>query len=158
LEKGISNIVRIGGGSKADWTKPFMLGTVRKKYRMNRAESYKKTGANIALDFLVREGLGMADSLKMTSLGWHSLKDHLQIHQPDLYEGFTKLEKYDGDVNDLRHIRNFSGFAYEFWKDGGDITNIEALLKTLDTILGPIDVRFDAHANLHQTLKDKGLC
>jgi hypothetical protein len=155
LEKGISNIVRIGGNSKADWTKPFMLSVVRKKYRMNRAEAAKRSQANTALDFLVREGLGLAESLKMTSLGWHSLKDHLQVHQPEIYEGFTKLEKYDGDVNDLRQIRNFSGFAYEFWKDGGDITNIEALLRTLDTILGPIEVRFDAHANLHQTLKDK---
>ena len=136
LKKGITKIVRLGGGSKEEWVKPYLLREVSNKMRLTQIERLDLKEARVRADHLARDGLGWAEALSKDMPGWHSLKDHIRIHHPEVFEHFASLESYDGDVTALRRVKRYSGFAYEYWLSGGDINDINALLDMLENILG----------------------
>ena len=112
--------------------------------KLTQIERLSVKDARVSADHLARDGLGWAEALSKDLLGWHSLKDHIRIHHPAIFEHFASLESFDGDVTDLRRVKRYSGFAYEFWLSGGDINDIDALLDMLDDILGQSEIRENA--------------
>ena len=135
-KKGISKIVRLGGGSKEDWTRPHMLREVSSKMRLTGTERHDVREARANTEHLARDGLGWAESLSKDMLGWYTLKDHIKERHSNIFDHFASLEHVDTDVTDLRRAKKYSGFAYEFWLSGGDIKDMDSLLEALDIMLG----------------------
>lgn len=155
LEKGL-RIVRLGGGSKEEWINPYSIHSISNKVKMTRIERANVRDQYIPLDHLSRDGLGWAEALSSEMPRWHSLKDYLKILHREIYDHFANLEKLDQpETSDVRHIKKYSGFAYEFWVSGGDINNITALLEILDKLLGegePDDNSASASAALKERI------
>ena len=139
-KKGITKIARLGGASKEELIKPYLLRELSSKMKLTAIERHNVNVARRQVDHLTRDGLGWAEALSKDMLGWHSLKDYLRIHHTGIYDHFASLEEIDSDVTDLRRTKRYSGFAYEFWVSGGDIKDVNALLEVLDTLLGHCDV------------------
>jgi len=136
MEKGLK-IIRLGRGSKEDWIVPYTIHPLTGKMRMTRTESANVSTFRLPLEHLAKDGLGWAESISSQMLGWHSLRDHLNSHHQEIYAHFASLEKLDRyEISDVRKIKRYSGFAFEFWVHGGDINDITALLEVLDKLLG----------------------
>ncbi|MCJ1476027.1 hypothetical protein MMC13_004691 [Lambiella insularis] len=140
VKKGITKIVRLGGGSKEEWIKPYLLREVSDKLRLTTIERVDLKLARQQVENLARDGMGWAEALSKDTLGWHSLRDHIRKHHSDIFDHFTSLETLDSTITDLRRAKRYSGFAYEFWVSGGDIQDVSALLEKLDTLLGECEL------------------
>jgi hypothetical protein len=155
LEKGMS-IVRLGGGSKEEWVAQYGLHALSNKTKMTNGERAIVSQAWKPLEHLSRDGLGWAESLSTQMLGWHSLKDHIKTYHREIYDHFAKLEALgQHETSDIRRIKRYSGFAYEFWVDGGDIDDINALLEVLDKLLGEGQSDQDSSSSAIAQLKEK---
>jgi hypothetical protein len=92
---------------------------------------------------LTREGNGWAEALSKDYLGWEALKDHLRENHGGIFKHFAELERLDDGIPDLRRAKRLGGFAFAHWVSGGDINDIDALLETVDTLLGSCDLPND---------------
>ncbi|MCJ1250969.1 hypothetical protein MMC30_008199 [Trapelia coarctata] len=155
MEKGMK-IARLGGGSKEDWIIPYTLHPLCGKMKMTQMEGANAYSARLPLEHLAKDGLGWAESLSTQMLGWHSLKDHLKAYHRDIYDHFADLEKLDRyEAADVRKVKRYSGFAYEFWVGGGDIKDITSLLEVLDRLLGEGQPAEETSSSASAELKER---
>ena len=134
--RGITEIVRMGGKDTEDWLKPLRLSEVRSKMKLTRFESDQIKTARTRQHALTREGVGWCDGFSSLTLSWHVFKDYLRARHRAIFDEFEEIERLNHDLQDLRRVKRYYGFGYEYWIRGGDIADIETLLDTVDTLLG----------------------
>ena len=134
---GIANIVRYGGHSKEDWTKPFQKQNVSRRFKNSKADRSALTLARTVADGHGSECQSWCEALNEKGLSWPSVREHLQVKDPATLAQFTAVEKADTlRVSDIRLARKAGGFAFEFWCQGGDIKDVKLLLETFRHVLG----------------------
>ena len=80
--------------------------------------------------------VGVADNVHGKTT-WIAIRDHLASHHPLIYNTFAQIEcSRDDGLSTARLSRKASGFAFEFWLEGGDLKDIQSLLEHFDSILG----------------------
>lgn len=147
IETGMTSVVRLGGGSKQEWTKKYNLSEVRTKMRTRQLEQVNISKAYREVGHLARDGTGMAESLSKDVIGWEGLRDYLRMEHPSIFDEFIQLEKIDLEITDLRRAKKWTGFAYEYWFEGGDFADVGALLEVLDTLLGSCELPYDSKSS-----------
>ncbi len=91
----------------------------------------------IVVTALNREGVGWCEALNLEFNSWPAVRGHLKTEYKNAFDSFVGLEKIDeSKLSDIRLARKAGGFAFEFWCQGGDIEDIDQLLKCFSTILG----------------------
>lgn len=168
LKDGITKIVRLGGGSKEDWTKSHSLRSLSSKLKLTQIElSSLRTSrlrleckfscaslvnfapssflsADVLLD-LTAEGVGRCEALSAVDLSWHAVQDHLRLKYPEIYSQFTMLGSSEYGMSELRLARKAGGFAFYYWAEGGDINNLRQLPSEFAAHLG-VDISRDENA------------
>ena len=154
LKKGVSRIARVGGGSKEEWTKQYLLRTLSKGMKRTGHEATRLRESRTQVDNLAREGVSWCEALSNDIPGWSALKDHLRSHYMSIFHHFASLEAFDGSTTDLRRARRAAGFAYEYWSMGGDLKDIDQLLEVFSTLLGNNEPIWDQESS-EDYIKDR---
>ena len=136
-EAGIRGLVRFGTQSKEDWTKPLQLSNVVKKVKKTTYEKGCSQQAQYQVEALAIEGRSWCEALNEKVLGWPAVRDYLQAHTPGILSRFTEVEKSDqSNISDIRLARKAGGFAYKYWCEGGDISDIDSLIESFSSLIG----------------------
>lgn len=86
---------------------------------------------------LITEGTSWCESLNADVLSWPAVRELLKSNYPEILERFAGLEKVDSSrLSDIRLARKAGGFAFEFWGTGGDLNDLDRLLKKFSSMLG----------------------
>ena len=73
-------------------------------------------------------------------MSWLAIRGHLQANYKSIFDRFAGLELVsDQLLSDIRIARKAGGFAFEYWCQGGDISDVKQLLICFDTILEDSD-------------------
>ena len=134
--RGITKIVRMGRKDTEDWLKPLNFSEIRSKLKHTRSEILPIKAAQTRQNVLTREGVGWTDGFSSATFSWHVFKDHLKAHHRAIFDDFEEIERLNHDLRDLHRVKRYSGFGYEYWIRGGDLSDMQSLLDTLDTLLG----------------------
>ncbi|MCJ1307438.1 hypothetical protein MMC25_001084 [Agyrium rufum] len=135
LKKGIKDIIRIGQAGDKEWAAQFQLHAQTTKLRLPQSDYNKLASANRRLHEISREALSWIENLNSETLGWAILRDHLRVHHPTFYTEFVKFEIANKNVRDLRKVRHFKGFAFDYWVRGGDLDDVDGILDAVATLL-----------------------
>ena len=83
------------------------------------------------------EGTSWCESLNADVLSWPAVRELLKSRYPAILERFARLENVDSSrLSDIRLARRAGGFAFEYWGTGGDINDVDRLLKRFSSMLG----------------------
>ena len=73
-------------------------------------------------------------------MSWLAIRGHLQANYKSIFDRFAGLEVVNDQLlADIRVARKAGGFAFEYWCQGGDISDVKQLLVCFDTMLGDSD-------------------
>ena len=136
-ETGVSGLLRIGSGSKEEWTDSINLRTVRKKMRYKREEftvfhanSLQKKQTIGDLDWLCKAASYHTHG---GAISWHYIEAVLHNHYPDIHAQFTTKAKFS----------LAQAFTFEYWAGGGDLRTIRDLHHELATRLAQVSAKHD---------------
>ena len=134
-DAGIENLVRIGGGSREDWTNKINL---REKVRHTRFEEAsfqakkraerQKQGLFTELDSNCK---GFNEEGRTGRTSWHSIEAVLQDRYPDAHQQLVTAK-------DTPYAQTF---AFNYWSEGGDLRNISGLQQELANSLREISAK-----------------
>ncbi|KAL9619933.1 MAG: hypothetical protein Q9160_005490 [Pyrenula sp. 1 TL-2023] len=131
VKAGIDRIARLGGNSRADWTKKYLLNTLARKTRPDEADSTERKFAELSRKELFNDINGLASALtdqkKTGEPSWYALKDYLEEHLPTMYAQLMT------DIDSAQA----QSFAFQYWAGGGDLKNLEELHDELRNALYP---------------------
>ena len=67
-----------------------------------------------------------------------AIRSHVQARDPKIFDDLTSVEHVDGGqkMSRIRTARQAGGFAFDYWAHGGDLSDIESLVISFDTMLG----------------------
>ena len=136
LKRKITRIARIGTRSTHEWIGPYLLRAHTKRTRPTCNEQTKSWEARKQMEGLARQGSDWARALTTKPLGWAAIADHLRLHHPKIFTHFAAVQNADPSLMDIRQISHWSGFAFEYWVDGGDILDVDSLIEILEDITG----------------------
>ncbi|KAI9794294.1 MAG: hypothetical protein M1835_006682 [Candelina submexicana] len=136
VKDGITQVARLGAGSKVEWTKPYTLRELSHKIKLTQLESHNLLRPRIRVEALHREGTRWCESLSTSDLSWCSVRNHLTEKYPDIYRQFLALEKPEHSFEGHRAIRHAGGFGFHCWKSGLDIRALNTLSVEFATYLG----------------------
>ena len=144
-DSGIENLVRIGGGSREEWTNKINLRekvrherfgdeTFRGKKRADR----EKQSLFTELDSYCK---GLNDEARTGRTSWHSIDAVLESNFPNTHRQLVATK-------DTPYAQTF---AFNYWAEGGDLRNISDLQEELSTALQRISAKRRAQ---NHNLKD----
>lgn len=85
---------------------------------------------------MTTDGTSWCESINAQSLSWPAVRELLKSRYPETLENFTRLQQVEESrIDDIRLARKAGGFAFEFWCNGGDILDVNRLLKHFSTLL-----------------------
>ncbi|OAP63427.1 hypothetical protein AYL99_02654 [Fonsecaea erecta] len=120
-DAGVSNLLRIGSGSKADWTDAINLRNMRRKTRMKKADSHRLYAHDLQKKLLLAELDLLCKALScQTHTGnppWHYVEDILRNKYPDVHSQFMTNP----------NVSLAQSFTFEYWSGGGDLKTIREL-------------------------------
>jgi len=120
-DAGVDKLLRIGAGSKEEWTDKINLNNRNRKTRFTREDSMALSANNthkketLADINLVCKALSAQN--RIGTVSWHYIKDMLEVNDPELHAQFT--------ANSDNPIAR--AFAFEYWSKGGDLENLRTL-------------------------------
>ena len=150
VEKGMDNIVRLGGGSKETWTGKYLLREQSRKMKTTRIESAKLRESRAQSDALWREGVAWCELISDHVVGWNTIKDHLKTNYRMIFDQFSSLESVDGQNAEAIKHRTVPSFAYEYWCQGGDLNDLSRLIEVFDGLLGKNGFQANSDSNEHR--------
>ncbi|KAI9704227.1 MAG: hypothetical protein M1836_007088 [Candelina mexicana] len=136
VKDGITQVARLGAGSKVEWTRPYTLRELSHKIKLTQLESHNLLRPRIRVEALHREGTRWCESLSTSDLSWCSVRNHLTENYSDIYRQFLALEKPEHSFEGHRAIRHAGGFGFHCWKSGLDIRALNTLSVEFATYLG----------------------
>lgn len=133
IESGLTNIARIGGGSKEEWMQKYTLRSVSRSYRDSRYETAQKLLWKKRAQALFIEITNWCDGMNTqdNTIGWFCAKDYLEKHHPDVFHQLSTGVRTETDMACVRA----DGFAFEYWSRGGDLSNLHQLHKELESFM-----------------------
>ena len=135
-KRSVSKIVRLGQNYRDPFIRQFEIGSIRSKNR-GCGDAHKSFKACDAVDRLAQDGLNWAQAISTNEVGYCVVENYLREKHPSIYTLFLHLEAINADQADGKATAyKWSGFAYHFWLDGGDIDDEGNLLKKLDEASG----------------------
>ena len=135
---GISNLARLGNGSKEDWLERFKVKHLArsKKFQASMAVNTVRRESRKYADALLVEGMAWCQALNEQRLSWPAVREYLSLHEPQILDEFTSVEPArTGRPSELLYARRAGGFAFEYWCEGGDLRDITSLLQKFDQLL-----------------------
>lgn len=142
-EAGILGLARLGTQSKEDWTKHYQLGNLARRVKKTTFEKSSSQQVRYQIEALTTEGRSWCEALNDGVVGWPAVREHLQAHHTAILSRFTEVEKSDqSNISDIRLARKAGGFAFKYWCEGGDISDINLLIERFSSLLGS-----NGHAN-----------
>ncbi|KAG8525794.1 uncharacterized protein KY384_000554 [Bacidia gigantensis] len=129
-DAGIVNFARLGSKSKEAWTHEYDLRKLTSKLRKSVVEKSATSMALLKVEALYTEAVSWSESLNSDTLSWPAVREHLAEKNPAILSSFTDLESVDQQrLSDIRLARKAGGFAFEYWCSGGDLKEVESLMK-----------------------------
>lgn len=134
---GVQKLLRIGAGSKEEWTNAINLNSRNRKPRFTREESMalsansthkKETSADLEL---VCKALSAQN--RIGTVSWHYIEGILEMNDPGLHAQFT--------ANSDNPIAR--AFTFEYWSKGGDLENLRTLHVELASRLAQMSRKHD---------------
>ena len=82
-------------------------------------------------------------------LNWPAVRGLLERDYNTVFRSFANVENVTPrrKLSELKLSRQAGGFAFEYWCTGGDLSDIDSLIKTFDGILGKNDVPGDRRSS-----------
>ena len=153
VKQGITDIARIGNGCKDELIQQFDYRRHSQKLETAPKDRYHQAIRKGQLLALEADGLGWAESLTKSELGWCPVRDHLRVHH---YAEYRQLNiQLAGGVQTCKRSIRYGGFVYEFWAEGGDIENMEQLLAAADTLLGSCELKHESDPSIAAKFKER---
>lgn len=121
---GVTNLLRIGGGSKEEWTQAFNLRERARKIRLTASETkYKRTlqerRSNVFAG--IHDWCRSASSQTLNgTLGWYAVDGLLATTNPSVH---AQLKLSDNPASQK--------FLFEHWAEGGDLETLQHLRDAL---------------------------
>ena len=129
IDAGVKSIARIGGGSREDWTKQYLLKTISRKMKKTDEEFHDKRDAELKRRDAHNEMRGLSEALiaerKTGTISWFAVRKYLKDSHPKVYEQLVT------DI-DSAHAQSF---AFQYWAGGGDLRHLKQLEIELKTAL-----------------------
>ena len=143
-EKGVT-IARIGVGTKDDWIRPYDYKTLGKKIEKSPYDKHEQWDATQKANSLEADGKSWSEGFHKDKHSWCMMRDHLRVYHTASYH---QLNQPVGNNNfDFRRGKNYQGFVWEYWSNGGDIENMEELLEAAATLLGTCEVENESNSS-----------
>ena len=139
IKRKIRRIARLGNRSTHDWIKPYLMRSHAQKGRLTGQEAHQSWELRQQVDGLTKQGTDWATSLSANPIGWAAIADYLRLEHPKIYNHFSAIENVNMSLLDIREIRQWSGFAFQFWIEGGDILDVDSLMEVLEQVAGSSD-------------------
>ncbi|KAL9613848.1 MAG: hypothetical protein Q9167_001646 [Letrouitia subvulpina] len=135
--KGITEVARLGQGSKKDWTAKYNIHTIRDQAKKVREEQRLMSEARKGMEGLRREGIGWCDALTKGGLTWNAVKSFFKKQYPEIFKSFHSIKSPHSEIlDDLHRARSGDGgYAFEYWCTGGDINDIEGFREYIKSLL-----------------------
>ncbi|EXJ74314.1 uncharacterized protein A1O5_02610 [Cladophialophora psammophila CBS 110553] len=112
-DAGVSGLLRVGSGSKEDWTDTINLRNLRRKTRLKKEDSQALHAHGHQKKLLFAE----LDSLCKGNTPWHYVEDLLYSKHRDIHSQFTTNSR----------VSLAQSFTFEYWSGGGDLKTIREL-------------------------------
>ncbi|KAJ9350269.1 hypothetical protein DTO280E4_8712 [Paecilomyces variotii] len=143
IDHGVTDVARIGTGSKEDWTAKYNLKSLARSTA--RTEKEQKDVSKILHDVrrLSADGMDICDSVSNPDrIGWFTVAEHLKANKR--YHHILKQLVITPTPGDRLHksglAKRASGFPYVFWSAGGDLKVFdESLAQEFSAFLGQND-------------------
>ncbi|ETI26015.1 hypothetical protein G647_02792 [Cladophialophora carrionii CBS 160.54] len=152
-DAGVFGLLRVGSGSKEEWTDSINIRGLRRKTRFKREESnvlhthaLQKKESLAGLDELCKgtTSPSLAEQTRLTSIAvscqthtgvtpWHYVRDVLCSDHQDIHAQFTTTAK----------VSLAQSFTFEYWSAGGDLETIRDLHLELATRLAQVSASHD---------------
>ncbi|KAI9800521.1 MAG: hypothetical protein M1825_004069 [Sarcosagium campestre] len=136
VKRGVKKIVRLGGGSKDAWTKPYSIHQVSRKLKQTERERSQIRHALINVEGLAREGTAWCNALSGKTLSWRAVREHLLQHYKGFYDQFAALDVSRRATTDMRLARQSTGFGYHCWAQGRDLESLRLMTEEFSDYLG----------------------
>ncbi|KEF60781.1 uncharacterized protein A1O9_02343 [Exophiala aquamarina CBS 119918] len=137
---GVKKLLRVGAGSKKEWTDAINLNSRNRKPRSTREESMAlntssahKKQAWTDLDLLCK---ALSAQNRIGTVSWHYVEGILQTNDPDVHAQFA--------TNSDNPIAR--AFAFEYWSKGGDLDNLRNLHVELASRLAQVSRKHEEEA------------
>ncbi|KAK2761189.1 hypothetical protein FQN54_001710 [Arachnomyces sp. PD_36] len=130
LKQGITDIARLGGGSKAEWTKKFGVSSLTNKARLTGTEAHMRGKAFSSVNQLASSGSGICEAVNSPNkIGWYIVAKHLEKNYKSIYNQLVVASHRDGDLDTSKISEKAASFPYKFWSSGGDLTVFDPKLQ-----------------------------
>ncbi|KAK5225217.1 hypothetical protein LTR47_009642 [Exophiala xenobiotica] len=133
-DAGVTGLVRIGGGSKEEWTNSINLKSLKRKTRLSKEDGFtmstnitrkKETFAD--LDIMCK---AVSSKLHTRNLPWQYVEDIL----------FEKYPEHHAQLSTNAPSVHAKAFTFEYWSGGGDLESIRDLHVELATRLNEVSL------------------
>ncbi|EXJ87672.1 hypothetical protein A1O1_04596 [Capronia coronata CBS 617.96] len=140
-DAGVKNLLRIGSGSKQEWTTTINIQTSRRKARLPREDSMtmatftkRKKETFAAMDALCK---ALSSQYHTGDVSWQYVQENLSNHYPEIY----------AQLSTNASSSHAKAFTFEYWSGGGDLENIRNLHVELASRLAEKPVNYDQSAS-----------
>ncbi|KAL9044740.1 MAG: hypothetical protein Q9214_002142, partial [Letrouitia sp. 1 TL-2023] len=150
IHKGITEVARLGQGSKEEWTAQFNIRSLRNGAKKIREEQRSLGGARKGMAGLYKEGVGWCDAFKSKGeLTWNVVKSFFKKQYPGVFQSFNNIKSPRAEeLTDLHRARSGDGgYAFEYWCTGGDINDIEGFRDYVQSMLEDCSPPSDSSAS-----------
>ncbi len=141
-DAGVSGLLRIGSGSKEDWTESINIRNLRRKTRFTKEDSQayynhfsRKKEIIAELDSLCK---AVSCQTHMGTVPWPYVEDILRIKHQEIHAQFTTKAKF----------ALAQSFTFEYWSGGGDLRTIRDLHVELASRLSQVSAKRGEPAEL----------
>ncbi|KAK5021511.1 hypothetical protein LTS07_010918 [Exophiala sideris] len=136
-DAGVTGLLRIGSGSKEEWTDQINLKTRRRKVRMTKDEAElmnvyatRKKETFSELDLMCK---AISSKAHTGNVPWHYVEEILFEHYPKIHAQLT--------TNAASSLAK--AFTFEYWSGGGDLKSLRDLHVELATRLNEVSLNRD---------------
>ncbi|KAL8827936.1 MAG: hypothetical protein Q9191_002882 [Dirinaria sp. TL-2023a] len=138
LKDGIDKLVRLGGGSKEQWTERYQPRALSHRLKGLSRNSSAWALWKDRLEGLCVQGAGICNSFNSTTIHWTAVRSHLELNYPEICRSLAEVECLSPGrtIDQAKVSQQGGGFAFEYWCNGGDLKDIESLLVSFHNILG----------------------
>ncbi|KAJ9610528.1 hypothetical protein H2200_005305 [Cladophialophora chaetospira] len=141
-DTGVHNLLRIGSGSREEWTEAINLRNVRRKTRLTKEESQafhihavRKKETIADLNALCK---AISCQTHTGTVPWHYVEDVLHTDHRDIHAQFTTKAKF----------ALAQSFTFEYWSGGGDLNTIRDLHVELASRLAQVSNNYEKPAEV----------
>ncbi|EXJ83035.1 hypothetical protein A1O3_06852 [Capronia epimyces CBS 606.96] len=120
-DAGVSSLLRIGSGSKVEWTKSINIQNCRRKVRLRKEDSMamatfikRRKETFTELDSLCK---GLSSQYHTGIVSWQYVQEILSARYPQIY----------AQLSTNAPSSHAKAFTFEYWSGGGDLENIRNL-------------------------------